>query len=128
MAVEKALVIHTEVAAVDLSSSQFCALVLASGGWQLPSGAGVVAQGVLQNAPAAGVDAQGAMIGHGGLTKARTNGTVAKGEAMAVAASTGKFRQAQTNDIVCGYAVDGDGGVDGTVVTMMMDRGPGIIA
>lgn len=128
MAVEKALVIHTESAAVDLSDSQFCAVVLASGGWQLPSGAGVVAQGVLQNNPAAGDDAQAAMIGHGGLTKARTNGTVAKSEAMAVLGTSGKFRQAESGDIVCGYAADGDGGVDGAVITMMMDRGPGIIA
>ena len=97
---EKVLEISGE-ASVDLSSSQYCFVVVttsqSSGRFKvsLPSGQGVQYLGILQNAPAAGAQADVRIIG---TTKVKANAAFDAGKLLTPAAATGKAGAAASGD------------------------------
>jgi hypothetical protein len=102
--------VTTAIAAADLSSSQYCAVVfsLSSGVLQcdLQSTAGGVADGILQNAPANGAIA---IVRVSGISSIVLGDTITQGMKLAVEATSGRAKEAvaaYTNTSDAGAAQD----------------------
>lgn len=83
----------TRVADADLSGSQYRVVRYTSTGCDLPSGVTNVPLGVLQNAPTAG---QLARIRISGGSKIEAHGPFSAGDALSIAATTGRVDTAAT--------------------------------
>jgi hypothetical protein len=99
----------------DLSSSQFYFVAVAADGQVDPAGAGVYAEGVLQNDPdAAGLAAN---VQISGITKVVAGGAVSVGDAVASNAS-GKAATAGSGDTVLGTALEA-ATADGDIIAVL---------
>lgn len=99
---EETLRVITLPAGQDLSAAQFKFVTVASDGQVNPTGAGVLADGVLQNDPnAAGVPAAVAI---GGVSRVVCGATVAAG-ALVMSNATGQAVTATTGNEVLGKAL-----------------------
>lgn len=97
MATENKILDVSYEAAEDLSSDQFCFVVLSSTGVRRPDSESEVAEGILQNAPESG---QAAVVRKNGLSKLQVNGAVAIDDLLAPeyvsATDAGKGKKAAT--------------------------------
>jgi len=116
MALEQALQKISREAGVDLSAKQYFFAVSNAGKANLPAGDGVRALGVIQNDPKLG---GATSIAAGGITRVVSNGTVEVDKPVA-AANGGKAKEAATGEYIQGTALEGDGGVDGAVITILL--------
>jgi hypothetical protein len=108
----------TKEAAVNLSAKQHFFLVLdGNGRADLPGSGGLPCIGVLQNDP---VQFEGASIVDSGTSKVVSNGTIEAGDNVA-AASGGKGKEAASGEYILGTALEGDGAVDGTVISVRLE-------
>lgn len=108
----------TKEAAADLSTKQHYFLVLnGDGRAALPGSDGLACVGVLQNDP---VQFEGASIVNSGTSKVVSNGTVEAGDQVS-AANGGKAKEAASGEYVMGTALEGDGAVDGTVISVRLE-------
>ncbi len=100
---EGGFVDRTYEAEVDLSSSQYCVVVLGTSDGQvkLPGAAGAKAVGVLQNTPTAG---NAARVRRFGASKIKANGAFTKGDTLSAAATTGKVDTSTTTHYPVGLA------------------------
>ncbi len=111
------------VAAADLTSSQFCIVQLdADMKIALPSGQGVRAFGILQNAPNTGESAVVRVYGFSRVkAKNSTNGTpTATGRNITAAGTDGRAEVAASGDFVTGIAVEALTG-DGEIFTAFIN-------
>lgn len=87
----------------DLSTQQFRFVTLASDGQVDPTGDGLYATGVLQNAPAAAGHA--ASVAISGITKVVCGGNITRGNPVS-SDSTGRAVAVGTGDVVLGQALE----------------------
>jgi hypothetical protein len=90
----------------DLSGLQYCAVVASGASTGLmkvkaPTGAGLIAVGILQNAPTDGLQAA---VRVEGVCKAKAYGTFDSGAELQVADTTGRLTTASTADFVVAIA------------------------
>lgn len=116
MAIEQNLQNISREAGADLSAKQYHFAVSNNGKANLPTADGVRALGVIQNAPPSG---QPAVIATEGVTKVVTDGTVEIDDAVA-AANGGRAKEAASGEYIQGTALEGDGGVAGTVISVLL--------
>lgn len=116
MALEQALQKISREAGVDLSAKQYFFAVSNAGKANLPGGDGVRALGVIQNDPKLG---RATSIAVGGVTRVVSNGTVEVDKPVA-AANGGKAKEAASGEYIQGTALEGDGGVDGAIITILL--------
>jgi hypothetical protein len=116
MAIEQSLQLISRESAVDLSSKQYYFTVASSGKAGLPGSSGLRALGVIQNAPIAG---KGTSIAVSGVTHVVSDGSIEVDKPVA-AKSGGKAKEAVTGEYIQGTALEGDGGVDGTVIAILL--------
>jgi hypothetical protein len=108
----------TKEAAADLSTKQHYFLVLdGNGRAALPGSDGLPCVGVLQNDP---VQFEAASIVDSGTSKVVSNGTIEAGDNVS-AASGGKGKEAASGEYIMGTALEGDGAVDGTVISVRLE-------
>ncbi|MBW3020780.1 hypothetical protein KY334_05765 [Candidatus Woesearchaeota archaeon] len=93
---------------VSLASSQYCAVApvsAASGKMKvgLPSGQGVLCRGIVQNAPAAGAQANVMQLGR---SKAKAASTFNSGVELTPSGTTGTLEAASSGDYVIAISVD----------------------
>lgn len=114
----------TMEAGQDLSASQFCFVTLASDGQVDPTGAGAVADGVLQNDPdAAGVAATVAIAG---ISRVVCGGNITLG-ALVTSDAAGKAVAATTGNEVAGRAMAaGSAGAIIPVLLKLSGRAPAV--
>jgi len=98
----------------DLSAKQFFFVSVASDGQVDPTGDGALADGVLQNKPAAA--GRAAEVAIGGKVKVQCGGTVTRGGAVASDAS-GNAVNAASGDIILGTALET--GASGRIIEMI---------
>lgn len=115
MATQQALTSISRPAGVDLSAKQYFIAVANAGKAALPAADGVRALGVIQNDPELG---QPAAIAVGGVTKVVSNGTIEVDKPIA-AANGGKAKEAVAGEQVLGIALEGDGGADGAIISVL---------
>lgn len=101
-------------AGADLSAKQFYFVSVAADGQVDPTGDGLMADGVLQNDPAAA--GRAATVAIGGITKVMCGGTVTRGGDVASDAS-GTAVDAATGDIILGTALET--GAAGSVISII---------
>jgi len=107
----------TREAAADLSAKQFYFAVLdGNARAALPGSDGLICAGVLQTDP---VQYEAANIMATGISKVVSNGTIEAGDNVS-AASGGKGKEAVSGEYVQGLALEGDGGVDGTIISVLL--------
>jgi hypothetical protein len=116
MAIEQGLDTISRVADVDLSAKQYNFAIASNGKAGLPGADGVRALGVIQNNPIAG---KAATVATGGITHVVSDGTIEVDKPVA-AKSGGKAKEAASGEYIQGTALEGDGGVDGTVIAMLL--------
>lgn len=115
MAVEQPGFSFTLVAAADLSTHQFKAVVIDSAGKAaLPGASGVAAAGILQNKPKAG---EAATVNRAGISKAVAGGTYDAGTLLMAATTTGKLIAATAALHACAQALEA--GADGRVISVL---------
>lgn len=103
MAVESTIGIDiSRLADVDLSGSQYRVVVYSATGCALPSGVTNVPLGILQNAPTAG---QVARIRIYGGSKVAANAAFTAGDALSIAATSGRVDTAATTHYPVGRAL-----------------------
>lgn len=115
MALESALHTISLEAGQDLSANQYYFVSVAADGQVDPTGAGLHADGVLQNDPAAAGRAASVCIG--GRTKVEAGGTVTVGGPVAADAS-GKAVDATTGDVILGTALEA-ADADGDIISII---------
>jgi len=124
MAYETPILDTTLLAGVDLSSSQFCAVVVNSSGQAvLPSAVstGSKIMGVVQNKPTSGT---AATIRVEGITKLMTNGTVAPGDWVKVNNTSGKIVTTTTSgDQIVGVCLSTVSTPSGDLATVLLKSG-----
>lgn len=104
----------------DLSAHQYRFVTVASDGQIDPTGAGLRAEGVLQDTPAAAGTA--ALVAVGGITKVVASAAITVGADVAAAAN-GKAAAATADDEVLGVAME-TAAADGDVIAVLfMPRG-----
>lgn len=118
MATQGVTTIETFEAGQDLSAKQYCFVTMASDMQIDPTGAGLAADGVLQNAPAAA--GRAAAVAVVGRVKVLAGGTIAAGGNIASSA-TGTAVAATTGNIVLGKALEA--AVSGQYITMDFTKG-----
>jgi hypothetical protein len=101
-------------AGADLSTKQFYFVSVASDGQIDPTGAGVIAQGVLQDAPAAA--GRAALVAIAGKVKVMCGAAVTKGGPVA-STSSGTATNATTGNIILGTALET--GAAGRIIEMI---------
>lgn len=114
MATQQNLHCITLIAGADLSAKQFFFVSVAADGQIDPTGNGAIAEGVLQNAPAAA--GRAAEVAIGGIVKVECGGTVTRGGPVASDAS-GNAVDAASGDIILGTALET--GADGQVIEII---------
>lgn len=102
----------TEVAAADLSTSQFLCVKETSNGINLCTVAGEEVYGVLQNKPAAG---QAANVMQDGVSKCKAGAAVAKGALIMTNASGKVITAATAGSSIIGQAKEA-AGADGDII------------
>lgn len=104
-------------AAADYRTKQYYFITVdGNGRGALPTGDGAVCCGVLQNDP---LQYEGATIVDRGITKLVSNGTIEVGDNVACA-NGGKGKEAASGEYIQGTALEGDGGVDGTIISVLL--------
>ena len=101
-------------AGADLSTKQFYFVSLASDGQIDPTGAGAIAQGVLQDAPAAA--GRAALVAVAGKVKVVCGAAVTKGGPVA-STSSGTATNATTGNIILGTALET--GASGRIIEIL---------
>ena len=101
-------------AGADLSTKQFYFVSLASDGQIDPTGAGLIAQGVLQDAPAAA--GRAALVAVAGKVKVVCGAAVTRGGPVA-STSTGTATNATTGNIILGTALET--GASGRIIEIL---------
>lgn len=118
MAVEIPGFSYTRIAGEDLSLKQYHGVKInAQGAVIVPTSAGAQdIVGVVQNNPK---NTEASTIMRDGISKMVSDGSLAIGEYVSVKAG-GKAKQAVTGETAIGIAFEGDGGVDGTIITVLL--------
>jgi hypothetical protein len=107
----------TREAAADYRTKQYYFVeVDGNGRAALPTGDGAVCDGVLQNDP---VQYEAATIYSYGISKVVSNGTVEAGDNVSCA-NGGKAKETASGEYIQGTALEGDGGVDGTIISVLL--------
>jgi hypothetical protein len=101
-------------AGADLSAKQFYFVSLAADGQIDPTGAGLIAQGVLQDAPAAA--GRAALVAVAGKVKVMCGAAVTRGGPVA-STSTGTATNATTGNIILGTALET--GASGRIIEIL---------
>ena len=103
-------------AAVDLSAKQFF-FVTVDGNMRaaLPGANGAPVAAILQNDPR---QFESCELMSSGISKLVSNGTIEAGDYVA-AANGGKGKEAVAGEYVWGRALEGDGGMDGTIISFL---------
>lgn len=107
---------YTFTAGADLSSYQYCAVKLSTGGKLALAGAGERGVGILSDKPSADGDA--ARVVAGGLTKAKAGDTIAVNAFVTPEATTGRLVTAGSGDAVWGQAREAAS--DGQIFELVM--------
>jgi len=120
MAFEDSKISVTVPAGSDLSASQFCFVEVNASGQLAVVGAGLHADGVLQNDPsAAGRAGEMAILG---IIQVKCGGTITRGSYV-TSDSTGKAVAATTGNIILGTAMET--GASGAIIGVLFNpRGP----
>lgn len=104
-------------AAADLSAKQFYFIAAdANGRAALPTVDGQMCDGVVQNDP---VQFEAATIVDRGIVKVVSDGSIENGKPVS-AANGGRGKEAVSGEYIQGRALEGDGGVAGTVVKVLL--------
>lgn len=107
----------TREAAADYRTKQFYFVAIDSNGRAvLPTADGQRCVAVLQNDPK---QFEGATLVDRGISKVVSNGTIEAGKPVA-AANGGKGKEAASGEFVLGEALEGDGAVDGAIITVLL--------
>lgn len=114
MATQDNMLCVTLEAGADLSTKQFYFVSVASDGQIDPTGDGLDADGVLQDAPAAA--GRAALVAIAGKVKVVCGGVVTRGGPVA-SDSAGKAVNAATGDIILGTALET--GADGRIIEIL---------
>jgi hypothetical protein len=114
MATQENMLCVSLEAGADLSTKQFYFVSVASDGQIDPTGAGVIAQGVLQDAPAAA--GRAALVAIAGKVKVMCGAAVTKGGPVA-STSSGTATNATTGNIILGTALET--GASGRIIEMI---------
>jgi hypothetical protein len=102
-------------ASADLSAKQFCFMSVNSSGQVAATGAGAIAQGVLQNDPAAA--GRSASVAIAGKVKVLCGAAVTRGGPVA-STSTGTATNATTGNIILGTALET--GASGRIIEILL--------
>jgi len=104
-------------AAADYRTKQFFFVDVDDNGRALlPTADGQICVGVLQNDP---LQFEAATIVDLGIVKVVSNGTVEIGDDVACA-NGGKAKEAASGEYIQGKALEGDGGVDGAIIPVLL--------
>lgn len=114
MATQENMLCVTLEAGQDLSAKQFYFVSVAADGQIDPTGAGAIAQGVLQDAPAAA--GRAALVAIAGKVKVMCGAAVTKGGPVA-STSSGTATNATTGNIILGTALET--GAAGRIIEMI---------
>jgi hypothetical protein len=114
MATQENMLCVSLEAGADLSTKQFYFVSVASDGQIDPTGAGAIAQGVLQDAPAAA--GRAALVAIAGKVKVMCGAAVTKGGPVA-STSSGTATNATTGNIILGTALET--GASGRIIEMI---------
>jgi hypothetical protein len=114
MATQENMLCVSLEAGADLSTKQFYFVSVASDGQIDPTGAGLIAQGVLQDAPAAA--GRAALVAVAGKVKVVCGAAVTKGGPVA-STSSGTATNATTGNIILGTALET--GASGRIIEMI---------
>lgn len=114
MATQDNMLCVTLEAGQDLSAKQFYFVSVAADGQIDPTGAGAIAQGVLQDAPAAA--GRAALVAIAGKVKVMCGAAVTKGGPVA-STSSGTATNATTGNIILGTALET--GAAGRIIEMI---------
>lgn len=107
----------TREAAADYRTKQFYFMAIDSNGRAvLPTADGALCAGVLQNDPK---QFEAATIMTDLISKVVSDGSIENGKPVA-AANGGKGKEAASGEYVQGIALEGDGGVAGTVIAVLL--------
>lgn len=107
----------TREAAADYHTKQFYFVQIDGNGRALlPTGDGQICVGVLQNDPK---QYEAATIVDRGIVKLVSNGTIEIGDNVSCA-NGGKGKEAVSGEYVLGCALEGDGAVDGALITVLL--------
>ena len=117
MAFDNSLHEVNAVASADLSASQYCAVVDNSSGKAALAGAGLRADGILQDKPTAAD--QACLVGIRGLSKAKAGAAFNAGVVLTPDAS-GKLVTAGTGDVPFATSREA-AGADGDIVTVLVN-------
>lgn len=116
MAIEQAQQRISREAGADLSTKMYYFAASSSGKAALPGGDGVRTLGVIQNDPRLG---EGTSIAVSGITQVVSDGSIEVDKPVA-AKSGGKAKEAASGEYIQGTALEGDGGVDGAVISVLL--------
>jgi hypothetical protein len=119
MAFETPILDTTVLAAADLSSSQFCGVVINSSGQAALPAAGANIAGVVQNKPTSGTAVE---LRVEGITKMKTGGTVAPGAYVKVDTS-GQAVTAASGDKIVGICLSTASVASGNLATVLLKSG-----
>lgn len=114
MATEENMICVSLEAGQDLSAKQFCFVSVAADGQIDPTAAGLIAQGVLQDAPAAA--GRAAQVAISGKVKVLCGAAVTRGGPVASTA-TGTATNATTGNIILGTALET--GASGRIIEIL---------
>jgi len=114
MAVQDNITCVSLEASADLSAKQFCFMSVNSSGQIAATGAGLMAQGVLQNDPAAA--GRAGLVAIGGKVKVLCGAAVTRGGPVA-STSTGTATNATTGNIILGTALET--GASGRIIEIL---------
>lgn len=114
MATQDNMITVSLEAGQDLSAKQFCFVSVAADGQIDPTGAGLIAQGVLQDAPAAA--GRAAEVAIAGKVKVVCGAAVTRGGPVA-STSTGTATNATTGNIILGTALET--GASGRIIEIL---------
>lgn len=104
-------------AAADYRTKQFYFVDIDGNGRAvLPTADGALCVAVLQNDPK---QYEAATLVDRGISKVVSNGTVEAGDQVACA-NGGKAKEAASGEYILGKALEGDGAVDGAVITVLL--------
>lgn len=114
MATQENMLCVSLEAGQDLSTKQFCFVSVAADGQIDPTGAGAMAQGVLQDTPAAA--GRAALVAVAGKVKVLCGASVTRGGPVA-STSTGTATNATTGNIILGTALET--GASGRIIEIL---------
>jgi hypothetical protein len=116
MAVEIPGFSFTREAAADLRTKQFYFMIASGGRAGLPGADGLMCIGVIQNDP--NIYEEATIVGDG-ISKVVSDGSIEVDKPIACA-NGGRAKEAASGEHVQGIALEGDGGVAGTVISVLL--------